>query len=123
MAYFCGVDIGASAAKLVIIDRDGRMAGKALRRSGVDYAEAAERCLAEALSAGWIGGAGLDVFEHEPQVHPRLLELDNVVLAPHIGSATIDTRRKMSMLAAENCVAAIEGRRPPHLVNVSAWKN
>jgi glyoxylate reductase len=81
-----------------------------------------EAALAEALSEGWIAGAGLDVFEHEPQVHPRLLELENVVLAPHIGSATIDTRRKMSMLAAENCVAAIEGRRPPNLVNASAWK-
>jgi (R)-2-hydroxyacyl-CoA dehydratese activating ATPase len=51
MAYFCGIDIGASAAKLVIIDENGRTVGKALRRSGVDYAEAAERCLAEALSA------------------------------------------------------------------------
>jgi lactate dehydrogenase-like 2-hydroxyacid dehydrogenase len=81
-----------------------------------------EAALAEALSEGWIAGAGLDVFEREPEVHPRLLELDNAVLAPHIGSATIDTRLKMSMLAAENCVAALEGRRPPNLVNVSVWK-
>jgi len=51
MPHFCGVDIGASAAKLVIIDEKGRAVAKALRRSGVDYAEAAERCLAEALSA------------------------------------------------------------------------
>jgi len=51
MAYFCGIDIGASAAKLVIIDEGGRIVAKALRRSGVDYAEAAERCLAEALAA------------------------------------------------------------------------
>jgi glyoxylate reductase len=82
-----------------------------------------EAALAEALSERWIAGAGLDVFEHEPRVHPRLLGLENVVLAPHIGSASIDTRRKMSMLAAENCAAAIEGRRPPNLVNVNAWKD
>jgi lactate dehydrogenase-like 2-hydroxyacid dehydrogenase len=46
-----------------------------------------------------------------------------VVLVPHIGSASIDTRRKMSMLAAENCAAALEGRRPPSLLNPSAWKD
>jgi glyoxylate reductase len=82
-----------------------------------------EPALAEALAARRIAGAGLDVFEREPQVAPRLLELENVVLAPHIGSASIDTRRKMSMLAAENCAAALEGRRPPNLLNVSAWKD
>jgi lactate dehydrogenase-like 2-hydroxyacid dehydrogenase len=82
-----------------------------------------EAALAEALSRNLIAGAGLDVFEREPEVHPLLLNLDNVVLEPHIGSASIDTRRKMSMLAAENCAAALEGRRPPNLLNRSAWKD
>ncbi len=81
-----------------------------------------EAALVEALAAGRIGGAGLDVFEREPQVDPKLLKLRNVVLEPHIGSASIDTRRKMSLLAAENCAAALDGRRPPNLVNASAWK-
>jgi lactate dehydrogenase-like 2-hydroxyacid dehydrogenase len=76
-----------------------------------------EPALAEALSKRTIAGAGLDVFEQEPQVHPLLVKLENVVLAPHIGSASIDTRRKMSMLAAENAVAALENRRPPNLLN------
>jgi lactate dehydrogenase-like 2-hydroxyacid dehydrogenase len=80
-----------------------------------------EAALAEALKKHVIAGAGLDVFEHEPQVHPALLTLDSVVLAPHIASASVDTRRKMSMMAAENAVEALEGRRPVNLLNPEAW--
>ena len=80
-----------------------------------------ERALAEALQNHTIAGAGLDVFEREPEIHPLLLKLDNVVLAPHIASASIDTRRKMCLMAAENTVAALEGRRPPNLLNTEAW--
>ena len=79
-----------------------------------------EAALAEALDQHVIAGAGLDVFEHEPQVEPLLLKLENVVLAPHIASASVDTRRQMSMMAAENAVAALEGRRPPNLLNPEA---
>lgn len=76
-----------------------------------------ETALVEALRDGRLAGAGLDVFEAEPAVHPGLLELDNVVLLPHIGSASLETRTKMALMAAENVVAAIAGRRPPNLVN------
>ena len=79
-----------------------------------------EAALAEALDQRVIAGAGIDVFEREPQVEPLLLKLENVVLAPHIASASVDTRRQMSMMAAENAVAAIEGRRPPNLLNPEA---
>ncbi|HVX67817.1 MAG TPA: NAD(P)-dependent oxidoreductase, partial [Bryobacteraceae bacterium] len=81
-----------------------------------------EHAVAEALEQKVIAAAGLDVFENEPHVDPLLLKLANVVLAPHIGSASFETRQKMSMLAAENCIAALEGRRPPTLVNTSLWK-
>ncbi len=81
-----------------------------------------EAALAEALEQKIIAGAGLDVFESEPNVHSGLLRLKNVVLAPHIGSASFETRRMMSMLAAENAVAAVEGRRPPNLLNPDAWR-
>jgi glyoxylate reductase len=76
-----------------------------------------EEALVQALGEKKIAGAGLDVFEHEPHVHPELITLPNVVLAPHVGSATRETRLKMAMLAAENLLAALDGRRPPNLVN------
>jgi len=76
-----------------------------------------EAALVEALQSKRLAGAGLDVFEHEPHVHPELLSLPNVVLAPHVGSATAQTRLAMAMLAVENLVAGLEGRRPPNLVN------
>jgi lactate dehydrogenase-like 2-hydroxyacid dehydrogenase len=80
-----------------------------------------EAALAEALEERVIAGAGIDVFENEPQVHPTLLKLENVVLAPHIASASVDTRRKMSMMAAENAVAVIEGKKPANLLNAEVW--
>jgi lactate dehydrogenase-like 2-hydroxyacid dehydrogenase len=76
-----------------------------------------EKALIEALKNGEIAYAGLDVFEDEPELAPGLAELDNVVLTPHTSSATIETRTKMGMLAAENAIAIIEGKRPPHIVN------
>jgi len=80
-----------------------------------------EAALAEALRERRIAAAGLDVFENEPHVHPLLLELDNVVLAPHIASASVATRRRMSIMAAENVIAALDGGRPPNLVNSQLW--
>jgi glyoxylate reductase len=76
-----------------------------------------EAALVEALESKRLAGAGLDVFENEPQVHPALLSMPNVVLAPHVGSGTAQTRLAMAILAAENLLAALEGRRPPNLVN------
>jgi glyoxylate reductase len=71
-----------------------------------------EAALAEALEGGRIFAAGLDVYEEEPKVHPRLLELEKAVLAPHIGSATIETRDRMATLAAENLAAVLRGEEP-----------
>jgi glyoxylate reductase len=69
-----------------------------------------EAALVQALTEGWIAGAGLDVFEQEPQVHPGLLPLANVVLAPHIASASQETRMAMAMLAVRNCLAVLAGQ-------------
>ena len=69
-----------------------------------------EAALARALKEGWIAGAGLDVFEEEPKIHPGLRSLDNVTLAPHIASASLDTRLAMANLAVRNCVAVLEGK-------------
>ncbi len=76
-----------------------------------------EGALAEALRDGVIAGAGLDVFEKEPEVHPALLELENVTLLPHLGSATIETRTAMAVLAARNAIAVLDGVDPPTPVN------
>ena len=82
-----------------------------------------EAALVEALRAKRIAGAGLDVFEDEPKLHPGLLGLENLALTPHIGSASGATRRRMATRAAENCIAALEGHRPPDLVNPDAWRS
>lgn len=79
-----------------------------------------EPALARALKAGEIFAAGLDVYEEEPTVHPELLECENAVLMPHIGSATRETRAKMAEMAAGNIVAALKGETPPNLVNPEA---
>ncbi|MCS7241528.1 MAG: glyoxylate reductase [Candidatus Caldatribacterium sp.] len=76
-----------------------------------------EKALVRALQEGWIQGAALDVFENEPEVEPGLLKLDNVVLAPHIGSASYATRTRMAVIAAENLVQALRGEVPKNLVN------
>lgn len=81
-----------------------------------------DAALAQALKEKKIFAAGLDVFEGEPQVHPELLKLQNVVLAPHIASATEKTRRAMVELAMENLRAAVDGRKPPSLINAEVWK-
>jgi lactate dehydrogenase-like 2-hydroxyacid dehydrogenase len=76
-----------------------------------------EKALVQALKEGRIAGAGLDVYEREPEVEPALCGMKNVVLAPHIASASHETRLRMAMMAAENLVAGLTGKRPPNLVN------
>ena len=81
-----------------------------------------DAALVAALKDGTIRAAGLDVYENEPKLHPEFLKLDNVVLAPHIGSSTEATRKAMAMLAARNLVAALRGETPPNLVNPDVQK-
>ena len=76
-----------------------------------------EKALVQALQEGKIAGAGLDVYEREPEVEPELLQMKNVVLVPHIASASRETRLRMATMAAENLVAGLTGKRPLNLVN------
>ncbi|MBI2058089.1 MAG: D-glycerate dehydrogenase, partial [Candidatus Yanofskybacteria bacterium] len=75
-----------------------------------------EVALANALKNSTIKGAAVDVFENEPEITPELKELENIILTPHIASATEETRQAMSRLAAENIIEALEGRVPPNLI-------
>jgi glyoxylate reductase len=75
-----------------------------------------EAALAEALASGRLAGAGLDVYEHEPDIHPALLRLSNVVLLPHLGSSTAQTRLRMGMMVIENITAVLSGGQPPNRV-------
>jgi glyoxylate reductase len=80
-----------------------------------------EAALITALERRQIAGAALDVFEREPQIGHGLLR-PNVVLAPHLASASLETRTRMAMMAVENTIAFFEGRRPPNIVNPDVWK-
>jgi len=81
-----------------------------------------EKALVEALRSGEIAGAGLDVYEDEPKLAEGLADLDNVVIVPHIGSASIETRGKMALMAAGNIVSALSGQKPTNLVNPEVYK-
>jgi len=76
-----------------------------------------EQALVDALRAGRIAGAALDVYEKEPAVHPDLLTMENVVLTPHIGSAGRETREQIASVVVDNILAFLAGRRPPNLAN------
>ncbi len=79
-----------------------------------------EKALVHALKEGWIKGAGIDVYEREPQTEPGLTDCWNAVLLPHLGSATVSARAAMAETAAKNLIAAVEGQKPPNLVNPDA---
>jgi len=81
-----------------------------------------EKALVEALRSGKIAGAGLDVFEAEPKVTPELLQMENTVLVPHIGSATDETREAMALRAANNILAVIRGEIPPNILNPEIYR-
>lgn len=81
-----------------------------------------EKALVRALKSGRIAGAGLDVYEQEPEFEPELAEMDNVVMLPHIGTAAVETRTKMSVMVAEDAIAVLKGERPAHLVNPEVWE-
>lgn len=81
-----------------------------------------EEALVKALKGGNLAGAGLDVFEREPHIHPELLELNNTVLTPHIGTTTLETRTAMAKMAAQNLILAFEGKRSPNVVNPEVYE-
>lgn len=82
-----------------------------------------EKALVFALKKGKIAGAGLDVFEKEPQLSPGLTKLENVVLLPHIGSATEDTRGQMAVVAVKNAIMMLRGKRPKNIVNPEVFQS
>ena len=112
--------LSPSSTGLLDRERLARMRPGAILVNTARGAIVDERALVDALHSRRLGGAGLDVFEREPEVHPGLLGLDNVTIVPHLGTATVETRVAMGMAAAANLLAALEGRRPPNLLNPEA---
>lgn len=82
-----------------------------------------EQALVKALKNNRIFGAGLDVYEHEPQINKELLKLDNVILQPHSASATTETRTKMAIIAAENMITGLKGEIPPNCINPEIFRS
>ncbi len=80
-----------------------------------------EQALVNAVRDKRIAGCGLDVYENEPSLTPGLIDFPNVVLLPHVGSGTLETREKMAVMAADNLVAMLQGHRPPHCVNPEVY--
>jgi glyoxylate reductase len=121
-ADFVSLHLGLSPATRHLLDarRLARMKPTAVLVNTARGPIVDEAALVAALAAGRPGAAGLDVFEREPEVHPGLLELDNVTIVPHLGTATFDTRVAMGLTAAGNLLAALEGARPPNLLNPGA---
>ncbi|HEY1854849.1 MAG TPA: NAD(P)-dependent oxidoreductase, partial [Solirubrobacterales bacterium] len=105
--------LSAETRGLISAERLARMKPEAILVNTARGAVVDEAALAAALREGRLAAAALDVYEHEPQVHPELLERENVVLLPHLGSATVETREAMAVLAARNAVAALRGEPLP----------
>lgn len=116
------VNLTTETRHLINAERLARMKSTAVLVNAARGPIIDEAALAEALESGALFAAGLDVFEREPEVHPRLRESPRAVLVPHLGSATVETREAMGMLAVDNVLAALDGRRPPTLLNPEAWK-
>jgi glyoxylate reductase len=76
-----------------------------------------EKALVRTLKSGHLGGAGFDVYEKEPEIEKELMGMDNVVLLPHIGSATVEVREKMALMAVENVISALKGEKPPNSIS------
>ncbi len=107
---------GPETFHLIDAARLGRMRPSAILVNTARGPVVDEAALAAALKAGRLAGAGLDVYEAEPRVHPDLIGLQNVVLLPHLGSATAETRIAMGMKAADNLDAFFDGAEPPDRV-------
>ena len=107
---------GGGNARLISADRLARMKPGAYLVNTARGDVVDEAALAAALAAGRLAGAGLDVYAEEPKVPQALLDLPNVTLLPHIGSATLETRTAMGMLAADNLIAFFAGRPLPSRV-------
>ncbi|HLQ37548.1 MAG TPA: D-glycerate dehydrogenase [Planctomycetota bacterium] len=111
------VPLDEATRHLISIDQLSRMKRSAVLINTSRGPIVDEAALVAALSERLIAGAGLDVYEHEPRIDPELLRLPNVVLLPHVGSATVATRTRMCAMAAENCASLLRGERPQHPVN------